>query len=47
MLKILESFRKLANVSNSPTFATFVNGKIGNETQNERKKLIDLVNEIV
>jgi thiol-disulfide isomerase/thioredoxin len=40
--------RKLANVSNLPTFATFVNGKLVNETQtNKQEVLIDLVNEIV
>ena len=39
--------RKLANVSNLPTFATFVNGKLVNETQtNKQEVLIDLVNEI-
>jgi len=40
--------RKLANVSNLPTFATFVNGKLVNETQtNKAEVLTDLVNEIV
>ena len=40
--------RKLANVSNLPTFATFINGKLVNETQtNKQEVLIDLVNEIV
>ena len=40
--------RKLANVSNLPTFATFVNGKLVNETQtNKAEVLIELVNEIV
>ena len=40
--------RKLANVSNLPTFATFVNGKLLNETQtNKAEVLTDLVNEIV
>lgn len=40
--------RKLANVSNLPTFATFVDGKLVNETQtNKQEVLIDLVNEIV
>lgn len=40
--------RKLANVSNLPTFATFVNGKLVNETQtNKTEVLIELVNEIV
>jgi len=39
--------RKLANVSNLPTFATFVNGQLINETQtNKQEVLIDLVNEI-
>ena len=40
--------RKLANVSNLPTFATFVNGKLLNETQtNKAEVLAELVNEIV
>jgi thioredoxin 1 len=40
--------RKLANVSNLPTFATFVNGKLVNETQtNKAEVLAELVNEIV
>jgi len=40
--------RKLANVSNLPTFATFVNGKLLNEAQtNKAEVLADLVNEIV
>lgn len=40
--------RKLANVSNLPTFATFVNGKLLNETQtNKAEVLTELVNEIV
>ncbi|PKH69016.1 thiol reductase thioredoxin [Flavobacterium sp. ALD4] len=40
--------RKLANVSNLPTFATFVNGALVNETQtNKQEVLIDLVQEIV
>ena len=40
--------RKLANVSNLPTFATFVGGKLVNETQtNKQEVLIDLVKEIV
>jgi thiol-disulfide isomerase/thioredoxin len=39
--------RKLANVSNLPTFATFVNGKLVNETQtNKAEVLAELVNEI-
>lgn len=39
--------RKLANVSNLPTFATFVNGKLVAETQtNKQEVLNDLVNEI-
>ena len=40
--------RKLANVSNLPTFATFVNGKLVNETQtNKAEVLTELVNEIL
>ncbi|TRX33218.1 thioredoxin family protein [Flavobacterium sp. ZT3R18] len=40
--------RKLANVSNLPTFATFVNGKLVNETQtNKQEVLVELVQEIV
>ncbi|HKX86411.1 MAG TPA: thioredoxin family protein [Flavobacterium sp.] len=40
--------RKLANVSNLPTFATFVGGKLVNETQtNKAEVLTDLVNEIL
>jgi hypothetical protein len=36
--------RKLANVSNLPTFATFVNGKLVNETQtNKADVLAELV----
>ena len=39
--------RKLANVSNLPTFATFVGGKLRNETQtNKANVLTELVNEI-
>ena len=39
--------RTLANVSNLPTFATFVNGKLLNEAQtNKTEVLADLVNEI-
>ncbi len=39
--------RKFANVSNLPTFATFVGGKLVNETQtNKQENLIELVNEI-
>lgn len=39
--------RKLANVSNLPTFATFVNGKLANETQtNKAEVLAELVSEI-
>jgi hypothetical protein len=35
--------RKLANVSNLPTFATFVDGKLVNETQtNKQEVLIEL-----
>ncbi|WP_333875798.1 thioredoxin family protein [Flavobacterium sp.] len=40
--------RKLANVSNLPTFATFVNGKLVNQAQtNKAEVLTELVNEIV
>jgi thiol-disulfide isomerase/thioredoxin len=40
--------RKLAEVSNLPTFATFVNGKIVNQTQtNKFEVLKDLVNEVI
>ena len=39
--------RKLANVSNLPTFATFVGGTLVNETQtNKAEVLADLVKEI-
>lgn len=39
--------RKLANVSNLPTFAIFAEGKLVNETQtNKSEVLTDLVNEI-
>lgn len=39
--------RKLANVSNLPTFAAFVDGKLVNQTQtNKAEVLTDLVNEI-
>ncbi len=39
--------RKLANVTNLPTFATFVNGKLVNETQtNKADVLTELVSEI-
>lgn len=39
--------RKLANVSNLPTFATFVNGKLVNQTQtNKAEVLSELVTEI-
>ena len=39
--------RKLANVSNLPTFATFVDGKLVNETQtNKAEVLSELVLEI-
>ncbi len=39
--------RKLANVSNLPTFATFVNGKLVNQAQtNKVEVLSDLLNEI-
>lgn len=40
--------RKLANVSNLPTFATFVDGKIVNQTQtNKAEVLAELVGEIL
>jgi len=40
--------RKLADVSNLPTFATFVNGKIVNQTQtNKFEVLKDLVNKVI
>ena len=40
--------RKLADVSNLPTFATFVDGKFVNQTQtNKFEVLKDLVNEVV
>ena len=40
--------RKLADVSNLPTFATFVNGEKKNQTQtNKFDVLIDLVSEII
>jgi thiol-disulfide isomerase/thioredoxin len=40
--------RKLADVSNLPTFATYVDGKFVNQTQtNKFEVLKDLVNEIV
>ena len=39
--------RKLANVSNLPTFATFVNGELVNQTQtNKAEVLAELVAEI-
>ncbi|HLW63636.1 MAG TPA: thioredoxin family protein [Flavobacterium sp.] len=39
--------RKLANVSNLPTFATFIDGKLVNETQtNKADVLSDLISEI-
>lgn len=39
--------RKLANVSNLPTFATFVNGELINQTQtNKAEVLAELVSEI-
>lgn len=45
--KFTES-RKLAIVSNLPTFATFVNGKLVGETQtNKAEILTDLVKEIL
>ena len=40
--------RKLADVSNLPTFATFVDGKFVNQTQtNKFDVLKDLVNEVI
>ncbi len=40
--------RKLANVDNLPTFATFKNGKLVNQTQtNKAEVLAELVNEVV
>lgn len=40
--------RKLANVSNLPTFATFLGGKLVSETQtNKAEVLANLVDEIV
>lgn len=40
--------RKLADVSNLPTFATFVNGKLKNETQtNKAEVLNELIAEIL
>jgi thioredoxin 1 len=40
--------RKLANVDNFPTFATFKNGKMLNQTQTNRGEvLIDFVNEVL
>ena len=45
--KFVES-RKLADVSNLPTFATFVDGTLINQTQtNKAEVLIELVQEIV
>ena len=45
--KFTES-RKLANVSNLPTFATFVNGKLVGETQTNKAEILkDLVKEIL
>lgn len=39
--------RKLVNVSNLPTFASFINGKLVNEVQtNKAEILAELVNEI-
>lgn len=39
--------RKMANVSNLPTFAAFVNGKLVNETQtNKAEILAELVNSV-
>jgi thiol-disulfide isomerase/thioredoxin len=45
--KFTES-RKLADVSNLPTFATFVNGEFLNQTQtNKLEVLKELVNEVI
>lgn len=39
--------RKLANVSNLPTFATFTNGSLVNQTQTNKVEILtELVNEI-
>jgi len=39
--------RKLADVSNLPTFATFINGELKNQTQtNKQDVLNDLIHEI-
>jgi len=39
--------RKLANVNNLPTFATFVNGKLINQTQTNKQEILkDLIYEI-
>lgn len=39
--------RKLANVTNLPTFATFVDGKLVNQAQtNKAEALAELINEI-
>jgi hypothetical protein len=39
--------RKLANVSNLPTFASFVNGSLVNQVQtNKAESLAELVSEI-
>ncbi len=44
----LPESRKLANVSNLPTFATFVNGQLVNQTQtNKAEVLAELVAEIL
>ena len=40
--------RKMANVDNLPTFATFKNGKLVNQTQtNKMEVLTELVNEVL
>lgn len=40
--------RKLANVSNLPTFATFVDGKLVNETQTNKAEILsELIVEIL
>ena len=45
--KFIDS-RKMADVSNLPTFATFVDGKFVSQTQTNKSEILtDLVNEIV
>ena len=46
--EIFPESRKLANVDNLPTFATFKNGKFVNQIQtNKAEVLIDFVNETI